>query len=180
MQLSPVLQSLVLHFGEMGSRWGINRTVGQIYAYLVFTEAPQNADQIGAALGFSRSNVSIGLKELQSWNLVRLQHLPGDRKEYFSVPEDVWEIARTVVKERRQRELDPTLSVLRGVVVDAGENQGESYTEQRAQEMLDLMEMIVRWTDEMQSLSAQDLRRLMRLGAGVSKVLEFARGSGQS
>ena len=178
MKLDPLLQALVLHFGEMGSRWGINRTVGQIYAYLVFTPEPQNADQIGAALGFSRSNVSIGLKELQSWNLVRPQHLPGDRKEYFSVPEDMWEIARTVVSERRKRELDPTLSVLRNALVDAEEDAPRSYAEDRVREMLDLMEMIVRWTDEMQSLSQRDLQRLLRLGAGVSKVLEFGRKTG--
>ncbi len=95
MNLTPLTQSFVLHFGEMGSRWGINRTVGQIYALLFVSEKPLNADDIADALAFSRSNVSMGLKELDSWRLVRLQHLPGDRREYFSAPEDVWAIFRT-------------------------------------------------------------------------------------
>lgn len=82
MNLPPLTQRFVMHFGEMGGRWGINRTVGQIYAYLYVSSQPRNADEIGEALGFSRSNVSMGLKELQSWSLVRLNHQPGDRCEY--------------------------------------------------------------------------------------------------
>src|SRR5690606_15795765 len=100
-------------FGEMGSRWGINRTVGQIYALLVLSEAPLNADQIAQALGFSRSNVSMGLKELQSWELVRIKHIPGERKEFYTAPDDIWEIAKTLIEQRRKREMDPTLTTLR-------------------------------------------------------------------
>ena len=84
MDLSPIMQDFVLHFGEMGSRWGISRTVGQIYALLFIANAPLNAEDICERLGFSRSNVSMGLKELQAWNLVRLRHLPGDRRDYFT------------------------------------------------------------------------------------------------
>ena len=111
--LTPLVRSFVSHFGEMGSRWGINRTVGQIYALLYISRQPLNADEIGEALAFSRSNVSMGLKELQSWNLVRLIHRPNDRREYFQAPEDVWAIFRTLANERRKREVDPTLSMLR-------------------------------------------------------------------
>ncbi|MEM1412897.1 MAG: GbsR/MarR family transcriptional regulator [Pseudomonadota bacterium] len=175
MNLSPLMTTLVLHFGEMGSRWGINRTVGQIYAYLVFSQDARNADQIGEDLGFSRSNVSMGLKELKSWNLLRPHHQPGDRKEYFSVPEDVWEIARILVRERRQRELDPTLSVLRDAQLSHRQDGGERYAQRRVDEMLGFLELIVTWTEDMQNLSADDLRRLMKLGAGVNKVLEFSR-----
>ena len=103
MNLAPLTQRFVLHFGEMGSRWGINRTVGQIYALLFVSEKPLNADDIAEALAFSRSNVSMGLKELDAWRLVRLQHLPGDRREYFSTPDDVWAIFRTLADERRKR-----------------------------------------------------------------------------
>lgn len=175
MKLSPLMTTLVLHFGEMGSRWGINRTVGQIYAFLVFSEGPKNADQISEALGFSRSNVSMGLKELQSWNLLRPQHQPGDRKEYFSVPEDAWEIARILVRERRQREIDPTLSVLRDSKLAHGDEPADQYASGRVAEMLSFIELVVGWTEDMQGLSADDLRRLMKLGAGVNKVLEFSR-----
>ena len=96
MNLPPLTQRFVMHFGEMGSRWGINRTVGQIYALLYVSSKPLNADDIGDALGFSRSNVSMGLKELQSWNLVRLFHQPNDRREYFQAPEEMWAIFRTL------------------------------------------------------------------------------------
>lgn len=97
MQLPPLVQTFVLHFGEMGSRWGISRTVGQIYAVLFVSVRPLNADEIVERLGVSRSNVSMGLKELQAWNLVRLQHMPGDRRDYFTTPEDLWQIVRTLV-----------------------------------------------------------------------------------
>ena len=90
MNLAPLALDVVLHFGEMGSRWGINRTVEQIYALLFVSKAPLNADNIAAALAFSRSNVSMGLKELEGWRLVKLQHRPNDRREYFSAPDDVW------------------------------------------------------------------------------------------
>jgi len=179
MHLSPLLESLVLHFGEMGSRWGISRTVGQIYALLVFSSEPKNADQIGDALGFSRSNVSIGLKELQSWELVRLKHLPGDRKEYFSVPDDVWEIARTLVRERRRRELDPTLTLLRAAVADppsaTPDPAGDAYALRRAAQMHDFIDLVVRWTEDMQGLSTGELKRLLRLGAGVRRLMDLGR-----
>nr|HMS80305.1 MarR family transcriptional regulator [Burkholderiaceae bacterium] len=89
--LSPLVGSFVAHFGEMGSRWGINRTVGQIYALIYVSPEPVNAEEIAEALEFSRGNVSMGLKELQAWRLVRLPHRPGDRREYFDGPGDAWE-----------------------------------------------------------------------------------------
>lgn len=171
--LSPLHASLILHFGEMGNRWGINRTVGQIYALLVFNEEPLNAEQIAQSLGFARSNVSMGLKELQSWELVQLRHLPGDRKDYFTVPEDVWDIARTLILQRRKRELEPTLTVLRSSLVE--HSASDEYIVGRLEQIHEFMEMIVRWTDDMQNLDKNDLQRLLRLGAGVSKVLEFTR-----
>jgi DNA-binding transcriptional regulator GbsR (MarR family) len=103
--LSELSRQFVSHFGEMGSRWGINRTVGQIYALLFISPEPLNADQIADTLEFSRSNVSMGLKELQAWRLVQLRHQPGDRREYFQAPEDVWEIFKRLAEERRRREI---------------------------------------------------------------------------
>ena len=116
MNLPPLIQAFVLHFGEMGSRWGINRTVGQIYALLYLSDEPLNAEDIVERLGVSRSNVSMGLKELQAWNLVRHQHKPGDRRDYFSTPDDIWQIVRTLVEERKKREIEPTLTLLREVL----------------------------------------------------------------
>lgn len=171
--MRPLVQDLVLHFGEMGNRWGINRTVGQIYALLVFNERALNADEIAQQLGFSRSNVSMGLKELQSWELVQLKHIPGDRKDYFSVPEDVWDIARTLILQRRKRELEPTLTVLRDTLVE--QEHADDYVRERMQQIHDFMELVVTWTDEMKGLSHDDLDKLLKLGAGVNKVLEFTR-----
>jgi DNA-binding transcriptional regulator GbsR (MarR family) len=116
--LSPLVQSFVSHFGEMGSRWGINRTVGQIYALVFVSPRPLNADEIGEQLSFSRSNVSMGLKELQAWRLVTLRHFPADRREYFEAPTDAWEIFRTLAAERRRREIEPTLSMLRNALLE--------------------------------------------------------------
>jgi DNA-binding transcriptional regulator GbsR (MarR family) len=122
--MSPLVSAFVAHFGEMGSRWGINRTVGQIYALIYVSPEPLNADEIAEALEFSRSNVSMGLKELQSWRLVHLSHRAGDRREYFDAPGDAWEVFRTLAEERRRREIEPTLSMLRNALL-ASADEGE-------------------------------------------------------
>ncbi len=172
MELSPISNSFIQHFGEMGSRWGINRTVGQIYALLVVSEEPLNADQISEALGLSRSNVSMSMKELNSWNLLRLVPMPGDRKDYFTTPEDVWQIARTLIDERRKREIDPTLSMLRNTLLEETTNSNDDYALQRIQEMHDLIELLVGWVNDMQTLKSARLAQLLKLGSGVNKVLD--------
>ncbi|MEM1262374.1 MAG: GbsR/MarR family transcriptional regulator [Pseudomonadota bacterium] len=171
MNVTPYQQDFILHFGEMGSRWGISRTVGQIYALLYITEAPINADDIVSALGLSRSNVSMGLKELQSWRLVKPQHLPGDRREYFQAPADIWQIFRTLVEERRKREVDPTLSMLRNALMNDRTGTPDEYAEQRLKEMQDLIELSTQWLDDMQQLEQRTAVKLMKLGGGVSKLL---------
>lgn len=173
MELTPVTQAFVLHFGEMGSRWGINRTVGQICALLFLSARPLPADEIAEALGFSRSNVSMGLKELQSWRLVRLQHLPGDRREHFSTPDDVWQIVRILAEERRRRELDPTLSILRDLLLDPSGGPTEEHAFQRMREMHDLLELITKWSTDIQKLETDQLIELIRLGGRVVRLLEL-------
>ncbi|HEY7883925.1 MAG TPA: GbsR/MarR family transcriptional regulator [Cellvibrionaceae bacterium] len=171
--LTPMIQACVLHFGEMGSRWGINRTVGQIYALMVLHEQPLCADEITEALGISRSNASMGLKELQSWELVRLQHIPGDRKEYYSAPGDLWDIAKTLIEQRRKREIDPTLSTLRDLLLSEPATEEEKYAQQRMQEMHDLIEMLTQWTMEIQRLDSAKLSKLLKLGNNIGKVLDM-------
>lgn len=173
MNLSPLAQNFVLHFGEMGSRWGINRTVGQIYALLYVSERPLNADEIAEALQFSRSNVSMGLKELESWRLTRLQHLPNDRREYFSAPEDVWAIFRTLAEERRKREIDPTLSMLRHAIMETPATSEDRHAQKRMKEMHDLIEMATMWFNDVQRLEPDTLKQLMKMGARVQKLLEM-------
>ncbi len=173
MKLAPSIQAFVLHFGEMGSRWGINRTVGQIYALLYLSKDPLHAEEITETLGVSRSNVSMGLKELQSWRLVRSQHLPGDRRDYFSTPEDVLEIALTLLEERRKRELDPTLTLLRQTLMDPPSDQAEEHAHERMQQMCDLMEQVSRWSHDLQKLHPKELQRLLLLGSAVPKLLKM-------
>ena len=172
MNLAPLTQRFVLHFGEMGSRWGINRTVGQIYALLYVSPRALNADDIGEALAFSRSNVSMGLKELQSWNLVRLQHLPNDRREYFQAPEDVWAIFRTLAEERRKREIDPTLSMLREALMEEGVLGDDVHAQARMKQMHDLIELMTGWLVDVQKMESSTLISLMKMGSKVQKLLE--------
>ncbi len=171
--LSSLSREFINHFGEMGSRWGINRTVGQMYALLFVSQVPLNADDMADALGFSRSNVSMGLKELQAWRLVRLRHLPGDRREYFEAPEDVWEIFRVLATERRRREIEPTLSMLRSALLVTPDNEAERHAQARMREMHDLIERLMSWFDEIQKLQPETAMQLMDLGSKVTKVLEM-------
>lgn len=171
--LEPAVQSFVLHFGEMGSRWGINRTVGQIYAVLYLSDEPLNAEQLSDRLEISRSNVSMSLKELQSWRLVQLQHLPGDRRDYFSTPDDILDIALTLLEERRKRELDPTLTLLRQTLMEPATSKTEKHAHERMQDMCDLMEQVSDWASDLQRLSRSDLELLLKFGNKVPRLLEM-------
>ena len=171
--LSPLVRSFVSHFGEMGSRWGINRTVGQIYALIFVSPRPLHAEEIAEQLEFSRSNVSMGLKELQAWRLVRLKHLPGDRREYFEAPTDAWEIFRTLAEERRRREIEPTLSMLRSALMEQPATEEDRIAQERMKGMHDLIELITTWFDDVQRMDTKTLVQLMRMGSKVQKLLEL-------
>jgi DNA-binding transcriptional regulator GbsR (MarR family) len=173
MPLSPLIQSFVLHFGEMGSRWGINRTVGQIYAVLFVADRPLNADDLVDALGLSRGGVSMGLKELQSWNLVQLKHLPGDRRDHFTTPDDVWAIMRTLVEERKKREIDPTLTVLRELLLAVPHDDAERHAQARMVAMHDQIELLTGWYAEIEKLETERLVALLSLGSRIAKALDF-------
>ncbi|CAN5517889.1 GbsR/MarR family transcriptional regulator [soil metagenome] len=172
MNLPPLIQTFVLHFGEMGGRWGVNRTVGQIYALLFVSRDALNADEITEALGISRSNTSMGLKELEAWRLVRKRHRPGDRRDYFEAPEDVWQIVRTLAEERRKREIDPTLSLLRDILMESPASEEEQHAQARMGQMHELIELFTGWADDVQKLDNNSLQQLLALGAGVSRLLE--------
>lgn len=172
MNLPPLIQSFVLHFGEMGSRWGINRTVGQIYALLYVSPKPLCAEEIVEALGISRSNVSMSLRELQAWNLVLLRHLPDDRRDFFTTPDDVWQILRTLAEERKKREVDPTLSMLRELLMEKPGSAEERYAQQRLTEMHGLIEQLTNWYDDIKQLETSRLAMLLSLGSRVTKLLE--------
>ncbi len=173
MDLPPLSQAFVLHFGEMCSRWGINRTVGQIYALLFISARPLTADEITERLGVSRSNVSMGLKELSSWRLVRLSHQPGDRRDFYTAPEDVWAIFKTLAEERQRREVDPTLSMLRDALLETPDSAEERHAQARMREMHDLIEQLTDWFAEVRKLSPATLEKLMALGTTATKLLDM-------
>jgi DNA-binding transcriptional regulator GbsR (MarR family) len=172
-RLPPLSRQFVSHFGEMGSRWGINRTVGQIYALIFISERALNADEIAEALEFSRSNVSMGLKELQSWRLVRMRHQQGDRREYFEAPADVWEIFRVLAEERRRREIEPTLSMLRMALLEEPTSEAERHAQARMRQMHELIDRLMTWFDDVQKLAPETAMQLMGMGATVTRVLEL-------
>lgn len=172
MHRSSLHKEFILHFGEMGSRWGINRTVGQIYALLFISEDPLNAEQIVDSLGVSRSNVSMGLKELQAWNLVRLRHRPGDRRDYFTTPDDMWEIVRTLIEERKKREIDPTLSKLRELGMQDGTSEVDRYALSRIGELRELIELLTGWHDELNRLETRQIVQLLQAGSKLRTLIK--------
>lgn len=177
MKLTPISQKFVLHWGEMGSRWGVNRTVSQIHALLYISGKPMHAEEIAETLGVARSNVSTSLKELQNWKLVKVSHLMGDRRDHFETSLDVWELFRTIVRERKMRELDPTISTLRECLASPELPQEEQAAQQRIAETLALMETLTSWTDEMLRLEPATLMKLLKMGAAVQK---FVRGDARN
>jgi len=170
-RLTPVTERFVLHWGEMGSRWGVNRTVSQIHALLFIGGRPLHADEIVEALGVARSNVSNSLRELQSWNLVRIVHLLGDRRDHFETQGDVWELFRTIVRERKAREFEPTLALLRECLAHPDAGRESPIARQRIGETLALMDTLSTWADEMLRLPHETLMKLLKLGAKVQNLL---------
>src|SRR3954467_5272988 len=149
MELMPVSQRFILHWGEMGARWGINRTVAQIHALLFLSPKPLNAGEIADTLGVARSNVSTSLKELQGWGIVRLAHVMGDRRDHFESMKDVWEMFRVILDERKKRETDPTLHLLRGLTEQAGKKgAAEEHVRDRLNHMRDFFELMTQWYEQ--------------------------------
>jgi len=172
MDISPTAQKFILHWGEMGTRWGVNRTVAQIHALLYLSERPLSADDIVETLGVARSNVSNSLKELQSWKLVRITHVLGDRRDHFVALQDVWEIFRVILEERKRREIDPTLSVLRECAIEGSQDeQLDAATLARMQTVLDFLEMLSTSFQDYQHLSPQTLQRFVTMGGKVARFL---------
>jgi DNA-binding transcriptional regulator GbsR (MarR family) len=171
MELTLTAEKFILHWGEMGSRWGVNRTVAQIHALLYLLGRPVAADEIAEALGVARSNVSNSLKELQAWRLAKVVHVMGDRRDHFETSTDVWELFKLIVEGRRQREIDPTLTMLRDTL-EGPEIANESReTEQRIRDTLQFLETMTTWSDEMLRLKPDTLMKALGIGAKISKVV---------
>jgi DNA-binding transcriptional regulator GbsR (MarR family) len=166
----------VMHWGEMGWRWGVNRTVAQLHALLFLAGRPMHAEELAEILQVARSNISNSLRELQNWQLVRVVHLAGDRRDHYEAAQDPWELMRTIVRQRKAREFDPTISVLRECIADPGFGRQDPAAQKRVRETLALMESVSTWTEEMLGLESATLARLAKLG---SKLQTFVRGKGR-
>src|ERR1051325_3736250 len=169
--LGAVGRRFVLHWGEMGSRWGVNRTVSQIHALLFLLGRPLHAEEIAGLLQVARSNVSNSLRELENRKLVRVVHHVGDRRDHFETAKDPWELLRTIVRERKAREFDPTIDVLQGCVDDPGFARLDAQAQKRVGDTLALMQTLSKWTDEMLALETTTLSRLVKLGAKVRGLI---------
>ena len=170
--LTPIQQKFILQWGEMGARWGINRTVAQIHALLHLSEQPLSADAVATALGVARSNVSTSLRELQGWGIVRAVHVLGDRRVHFESTRNVWELFRTIVDQRKRREIDPTLETLRKALDQLdGARSGDRYTRERLQELLEFFETMTELYDELRHLPLTALRSVARMRGKVKKLL---------
>jgi DNA-binding transcriptional regulator GbsR (MarR family) len=171
MELTPIAERFILHWGEMGSRWGVNRTVAQIHALLYLMGRPLAADEIADTLGVARSNVSTSLKELQAWRLAKVVHVMGDRRDHFETSTDIWELFRLIVEGRRQREIDPTLTMLRDALVSDELANELPDTEQRLRDTLSFLETLTTWSDEMLRLKPETLMKTLGLGARISRTV---------
>jgi DNA-binding transcriptional regulator GbsR (MarR family) len=171
-KLSPVAQKFILHWGEMGTRWGINRTVAQIHALLFLSRKPIPAEEIAQTLGIARSNVSNSLRELQNWGIVRVVHVMGDRRDHFESMKDVFEMFRVISRERKKREIDPTVHLLRECIADIGKTKSEnSYTRERLAELLKFFELADCAYAQVETLPTPALLKLARLGNRGLKML---------
>ena len=172
--LTPVQQKFILHWGEMGTRWGINRTVAQIHALLYISPRPLHAEEIVEALGVARSNVSTSLKELQGWGIVKMVHVLGDKRDHFESMKDVWEMFRVVLDERKRREIDPTLLMLRECIAEAGAHKDkDAHTRERLQALLDFFETTTAWYAQVRKWPASALARFVKLGDKALKLLNL-------
>ncbi|HKW66132.1 MAG TPA: MarR family transcriptional regulator [Terriglobales bacterium] len=173
--LSPASQKFILHWGEMGTRWSVNRTVAQIHALLFLSPRPLEAEEISRTLSVARSNVSTSLRELQGWRIVRSVSVLGDRRQHFESLKDVWEMFHIIVEERKRREFDPTVAVVRECLAEAGKGgEGdEVYARERMSEMLEFISTMSGLFEEFRELSPSAMKRLAKLRGGIRKLLHM-------
>ncbi len=173
MQMTPAVEKYVLHWGEMGTRWGTNRTVAQIQALLYLSPKPLRADEIVDLLSVARSNVSTSIRELQSYRLVSMIHVLGDRRDYFESLHDVWELFRVIIEQRKQREMDPTLTMLKSCVTEVDkEKETDPITKERIRNMLEFVNSTSSWYEEISAVPTSTLTKLMALGKRITKFVK--------
>ena len=172
MRLTPVMQRYIVHWGEMGTRWGINRSVAQIHALLYLSPQPLHADEIAETLGIARSNVSVGLKELVTWKLVHVTQTLGDRRDFFVAQRDPWEVVRVIVAGRKQRELDPTVGFLKECALELeSDTETPRHVREQILGQLEFMETLMGWYTSIVGLPQKTLMKMMRMGQKIAKFI---------
>ena len=172
-KLTPIEQKFIIHWGEMGERWGINRTVAQIHGLLYLSPEPLNAEQISATLSMARSTVSVGLHELESWGIIKVVQVLGKRTDHFDVKGDAWEMFRWIVDYRKRREIDPTLNMLRESVAELEQNNKAAHSKVKMLEMLDLFESVDSIYAQAQKVPTKTIVRLAKMNGIVGKFLKL-------
>lgn len=172
MHLSPTMEKFVLHWGEMGTQWGVNRSVSQIHAILYLSPTPLSAEDIAETLNIARSNVSSSLKELLTWKLITRTHVMGDRRDHFEAKTDLWEMLITIAEGRKTREIDPTLTMLRQCMEDAEvDEKTPEYAMARIARMLEFIDTLTSWYSQVSRLNKPTLVKLMKMGSKVAKFV---------
>jgi DNA-binding transcriptional regulator GbsR (MarR family) len=172
-QLTNIQKQYILHWGEMGTRWGINRTVAQIHALLYLSAKPVAADEIAETLSVARSNVSTSIRELESWGIIRPVHVLGERREHYESLKDVWEMFRIIVEQRKRREVDPTLQLLRNCLDEMKrESNPDAYVRERLEEMTEFFESGMAAYDEVKQMPPNTIRRLLKMRGKLRKLLQ--------
>lgn len=174
MEITPVMRKFILHWGEMGTSWGINRSVAQIHALLYLAGEPLTADELVEHLDIARSNVSMSLKELKGWGLIRTVHLTGDRKDHFETQYDVWELFRIIMIERQKREIDPTARLLEECVDESAATEAASAPERHARlvAMHEFIQLSASWGRRTTALKAAKMRKLAQLGDTIFRLID--------
>lgn len=171
--MTPAAQKLVLHWGEMGSRWGLNRTVAQIHALLYVAPRPLHAGEVAETLAVARSNVSTGLRELEAWGIVKVTHLLGDRRDYFETVTDIWQLFRLIADARWRREIEPTLAVLDECLAEADRTGADGHTTERVRELQAFFRTLESWYEQLRTMELSQVKRFARMGAKVRGLLRL-------
>lgn len=172
-KLTPAAEKLVLHWGEMGSRWGLNRTVAQIHALLYVAPRPLHAGEIAETLAVARSNVSTGLRELEAWGIVKVTHALGDRRDYFETVTDIWQLFRLILEERWRREIEPTLAVLGECLAEADRTAADKHTGERLRDLQAFFRTLESWYEQVRTMELSEVKRVARMGAKVRGLLRL-------
>ncbi len=173
-RLSPSVAKFVLHWGDLGNQWGVNRSVAQIHALLFISDDPQTAEDIAAKLSMARSNVSNSLRELLGWRLIHRVPILGDRRDHYAAEADIWEMATRIAQGRKEREIDPAEQALKSCLAEAQQDdQVSAQAREKLEGMLGFVSTMSRWHDEMLKVPKPALMALIKMGSGITRLINW-------